>query len=265
MSRIKSIRTKLMLMVIPLGVVSIIFMIIYSNLLFKTFNDSETVFYNELYKINDSLVNADRDFYQAYSAELNLQLDAINMNPETLQTHIDQLTSNCDELTERTAYVMEVARQYPDLASYKYQGKNLGGYYDSFMVEYEAWQNSINHEDGSGDYEAHQRHFENARDHIDNMQTLVEEYSNLQKEALEKQIRRTVIISFILMLLVYAAIAVFIVFIIRYIRINIAMLIKRSNLFPTRILPMIFLLLRPLMRSEGFQELPQHCVSRSQA
>ncbi|MCR5800585.1 MAG: methyl-accepting chemotaxis protein [Lachnospiraceae bacterium] len=227
MSRIKSIRTKLILMVIPLAVVGIIFMIIYSKLLFKTFNDSETVFYNELYKINDSLANADRDFYQAYSAELNLQLGAMNMNPETLQANIDQLTSNCDELSERTSYVMEVVRQYPDLASYKYKGKNLGGYYDSFTVEYEAWQNSINHEDGSGDYEAHQRHFENARDHIDNMQVLVKEYSDLQKVVLEKQIRRTVIISFILMLLVYAVIGAFIVYIIRYIRINIAMLIKK--------------------------------------
>lgn len=43
-------------------------------------NESESFFYDELYKVNSELVNADRDFYQANLAETKYYYNSDKLN-----------------------------------------------------------------------------------------------------------------------------------------------------------------------------------------
>ncbi|MBP5159788.1 MAG: methyl-accepting chemotaxis protein [Lachnospiraceae bacterium] len=224
---IKTVRAKLMLMVIPLAVVSLIVMIIYSLMLNKTYKEAEEIFYDELYSMNNELVSADRDFYQAYVAEIMLQTSIAQMDPATIQGYLDDITENSTQVQEHVDSVVAMAKADPAMWSFSSGGGTMASFSQMFYDEYSNWQNSIDTESGEGNLEVHRGHFANARDAIDNMEKVVEEYAKVEKESLEKQLMVTIIALLVGVLVAYGIIAVFVVMVIKYIRVNITIIIQK--------------------------------------
>ena len=64
-------RTALLLIITPLIIMLIIALFVSDNLANDVYEESEHMYYDNLYQINSGLVNADRDFYQAMLGALN--------------------------------------------------------------------------------------------------------------------------------------------------------------------------------------------------
>ncbi len=227
MKNIKSVRTKLLLMVVPLAIVSAIVMVVYSIMLYSTFTNAENVFFNELYTINNELLSADRDFYQAYVGEQGIQISVMTGAEADIAGYMDDLVSNSEQVTERVTKVTGLVQGFPDLAKYSKDGETMDSLIGKFNTLYEGWQTSVNHENGEGDLVAHRQYFSDARDCLDKMQELVENYAMDKKAELTSNLQKNVVVTFVLIILIYGLIAVFVVYIIRYIRMNIATLIKK--------------------------------------
>jgi methyl-accepting chemotaxis protein len=227
MKNIKSVRTKLLLMVLPLAIVSVIVMVVYSIMLYSTFTKAENVFFNELYTINNELLSADRDFYQAYVGEQGIQISVMTGAEADIAGYMDDLVSNSEQVTERVTKVTGLVKGFPDLAQYSKDGETMDSLIGKFNTLYEGWQTSVNHENGEGDLVAHRQYFSDARDCLDKMQELVENYAMDKKAELTSNLQKNVIVTFVLIILIYGLIAAFVVYIIRYIRMNIATLIEK--------------------------------------
>lgn len=227
MKNIKSVRTKLLLMVLPLAIVSAIVMVVYSIMLYSTFTNAENVFFNELYTINNELLSADRDFYQAYVGEQGIQISVMTGAEADIAGYMDDLISNSEQVTERITNVTGMVKGFPDLAKYSKDGETMDSLIGKFNTLYEGWQTSVNHENGEGDLVAHRQYFSDARDCLDKMQELVENYAMDKKSELTSNLQKNVIVTFVLIILIYGLIAAFVVYIIRYIRVNIATLIEK--------------------------------------
>ena len=72
--------------------------------------DSEDIYYNHLFKISSYLLNADRDFYQSYTAALNhyylkaASLEQLNSNMESVVEQANDLKSIAEALQANVEY-----------------------------------------------------------------------------------------------------------------------------------------------------------------
>ncbi len=69
-----NIAIKFTVLVVPLLLISVLVVIMYATQSISIFNSSKTTFHDELLASTSSVVNADRDFYQAEIAEKELYL-----------------------------------------------------------------------------------------------------------------------------------------------------------------------------------------------
>ena len=102
-----SIRTKLMLDLLPLAAVIIALLAILWAGEIYVFKESRAVYYEKIKTLSDLLITADRDFYQAMLAEE--EMIAANKHGDSLTYGNLQATEGYSQGTEDTDYRMRAA------------------------------------------------------------------------------------------------------------------------------------------------------------
>ena len=75
----------------------IISIFINSNKMKQIEKADEALYYDMLYTISTTLINADRDLYQAESAALHLNAYAQYLPEDMIKSHISDYKENCDQ------------------------------------------------------------------------------------------------------------------------------------------------------------------------
>ncbi len=213
-----SIKVKLLVLVVPLVVTLIGASIFYSSQMRKVSNDSKEILYEKLYKIDNLLVNADRDFYQAMLAAMqyhDIKSGFSQLDPETekiiLENTMQSFQDNYDQTLDRVKEAIQIASSedllYTEL---KLEGgsANFKASGETFLSDYDDWNSTYTLSTMSGDWDSYCEKFENTRNSISDMTDITEMWADKESEILKKSINSRVMVSFFLIVAISVVLAV---------------------------------------------------------
>ena len=186
-------------------------------------DQSKTVLYDEVFTSTAAIINADRDFYQAAIAEKELYLDKA-LSLENTEALLNDVTENAQQVTDRVSGAMENLKSNVALYTeftHADTGLTLEQLYADFQSNFSAWQNSYDIETKTGDMVAHNSYFNMARDDINLMTELLENYANTKSDQMAADVNSSIIISVIVVCIVIAFILVLSIVIVFYLQGNI--------------------------------------------
>ena len=217
-----SVRAKLLIISVPLVfalVLSLVFMAVEMN---RTEEDVASVYYDILYTVNSSLLNGDRDFYQAiYAANQYYDLamgygDAPEDKiPEYLDSQMSDFEENAAQVLERLETASQAARTnnelYNDIKSES--GLTYAGAEELFRKEYDTWKGMYDLKSMSGDWNGFTEAFRTARSSLNDLQEITEawaekEHANIKKEIRNKIIGLSVLFGVISIILILLAVVI---------------------------------------------------------
>lgn len=207
-----SLMVAIIMLITPLVIALIVALLVLTSEMTSISEESEHLYYDNLYTINSGLVNADRDFYQA-KCGASMQYEMANMDsgmPEDMiaqyvQSGIDDYNENKQQTMDRVHEVSAIAEQNPDL----YTGTFLEGdtktykdYLAEFEADYKVWEASYDPSTGEGDWTDFNSTFDTTRDALSNMTDIVELWAENEDAMLEKANQATITRSFIIFIIV---------------------------------------------------------------
>lgn len=215
-----SIRGKLLLILIPAILEMVLLATIYCTDNYSTYNRSRDIFYDTLYQVHTSLLNSDRDFYQASEAaqrinssdgsdkQMLVDLRAVyKENVEQTSSRANKITeflSNDSKLvngyTSRSLFLLlKGSETADDPDGFLQRDKTLKELLEEFNTNFDKWKSSYDPETGNGDYHSMENSFNAARACLDQMQDLLTLYGDYSSQQLEDsiyaKILRTLIIT----------------------------------------------------------------------
>ncbi|MBE5826814.1 MAG: methyl-accepting chemotaxis protein [Butyrivibrio sp.] len=194
----------------------IISIFINSNKMKQIEQNSTKLYYDMLYTISSTLINADRDFYQAQSAALHLNAYGQYMAPDQIQAQVDDYKENCQQAYDRVVEAAALAQTNTDLYTEHTtsDGRNFSQVYPAFEAQFKKWQSLYNIETNEGDIQTFDMEFSTTRDYISDMTDIVEDWAAHERIEDEAATSRSIMINIIIFILVAVILLVVTVFII---------------------------------------------------
>ena len=188
----------------------------------STSKDDEVLYFDHLYEITSTLINADRDFYQSMQAGIlyhDLQGDPSDVPPDQLQGFMDgyyaDYKENLDQTLERVKESAAIASKEESLyTGTELDGANFKTCYEEFLDNFKTWEDSYDVKSGSGDYTLFIQTFENTRESISAMTDITEVWAVAEKEVQEAKTNRMIMVGTILFVLIaIAMLAIAVIFV----------------------------------------------------
>lgn len=212
---------KLLAMVLPLVVLVVGVLVVGIGLITNATAKSKSLFYDQLYQANSTLINADRDFYQAYLSMMKVIAVRGSGTEGDNAERIADYDENIEQTKERVGTVNTIATKYPDLYAYSLNGMTLESQYAEFQKNISLLENTYNISTGEGDILSYDTVFEATRENISNMEDLIEDYAVVAEEQLQSTISAALVSICIGAVILIAIIGILCIKIMIYIRTNI--------------------------------------------
>lgn len=212
---------KLLAMVLPLVILIVGILVVGIGLITNATARSKSLFYDQLYQANSTLINADRDFYQAYLSMMKVLAMRGSAAEGDNAERIADYNENIEQTKERVEAVDVIATEYPDLYAYSLNGMTLKSEYAEFQTNMALLENTYNISTGEGDMLSYNTVFEATRENISNMEDLIENYAVVAEEQLQSSISAALVSICIGAVILIAIIGVLCIKIMIYIRTNI--------------------------------------------
>lgn len=209
-----SIRGKLLFIILPAIFELSLLLFTFITTVDSTYQNSRTIFYNDLYLTHTSLLSSDRDFYQASEAaqRINLTNDSDTQKLTNLRAaykeNTEQALNNANKilsilkgdsklLTYYTPHSLFVLLNGSDTAEdpngYLQKEKSLKELLEEFNTNFAAWQAAYNPQTGDGDYAKMEASFDTARNNLNDMQDLLTLYSDYSSQQLHSSIQAKIV------------------------------------------------------------------------
>ena len=180
----------LLIATVPLAVALIVSIIYFSVQLRAVQNDDEDMYFNNLYTISSTLINADRDFYQANIAAVNILAYGSYVGEEGIKAYVSDFDENVAQTKERVDSSAAVAKNNTYLWGIlkDSSGKTFSQYYDDFNTYFSAYQKDYNVHTQEGDVEQWDKDFSSTRDAISAMTDIVEVWAVQKRDESDSNI-----------------------------------------------------------------------------
>ncbi|MCR4727133.1 MAG: methyl-accepting chemotaxis protein [Lachnospiraceae bacterium] len=200
---------KIALITIPLEVLlllSVLYMRFNMNDVLKS---SKSLYFDTLYDVNNNLLAADRDFYQAQIA-----FTRYVKVPGSPATEIDDYNENAQQTIDKVTKASEIAKGNANLYNgITSDGLTFSQIYSKFVESYNSWFSSYDITKRSGDSDTQGKYFSEARKYIDRLQEITETWAETESNNLVKSINAkiaTIIIAFVIIIAATAALVFFV-------------------------------------------------------
>lgn len=161
----------------------------------NTYNTLTDAYYEKLYKVNELILNADRDIYQALDAQKTLS-DAGTTEISKTDSQKD-LQDNINQANDRVKEAVDILVPIKDsLVDIKHSdvNKNIFELYEDFQKNYADWINSFDKKTGKiEDLNGFKKSFEDARSDINLMGEVMEITAEVTKAHMRATINATII------------------------------------------------------------------------
>ncbi len=140
---------------------------------------TKKTYYDEAFVSTSLILNADRDFYQAAVAEKELVLTK-ELDSDKKKELLDSITENITQANDRITQAIDNIKDNQYLYKEFKQSKSdntLEKMYADFKLHIEKWKNTYHAETLKGDYNAHLTEFDEAREPINVMTEILEQYT----------------------------------------------------------------------------------------
>ena len=197
-----SMRATLLILIVPLIVALVLSISIFSKEMSDVAEESESIYYENLYQIGTILLNADRDFYQSYTAALNFYYlkDSGFVDQATLDSFIADYDDNLAQVRERVQSAADICKVDPTIYTQKTldSGNNYETLHNTFMAALDEWEGIYDLKTDSGDWATYSQAFEPTREYLSEMSDIADAWAVDKKAGLEASIRGTIIRSAII-------------------------------------------------------------------
>lgn len=185
------IRGKLLFLVLPLAILVVAGLAVAVGMVTNATAKSKSLFYEQLYQANSTLINADRDFYQAYLSMMKVIALRGSAAEGNNTERIADYDENIEQTKERVEAVGGIAADHPDLSAYSLNGMTIESEYAEFQKNMLLLEDAYNLSTGEGDMVSYNTIFEAARENISNMEDLIEDYAVVAEKKLQSTISAT--------------------------------------------------------------------------
>lgn len=216
--------TKLWLIVLPamFGLIALLALFIYRS--YDINKSAEKAFYKEIYTSTSLILNADRDYFQAMVAEKDLLLKVNSMMAEEKTKTVGDFNENVGQVQERIDGAIANIKDNKELYT-QFKEANTGAtleqMHTSFQEDFDAWKNAYNVETGQGDIATRLTAFNKAREDINSMTELLDQYGKYEAKVIDDGIRNSIIVSVIGIVIIIVFLFLFSLYIVRYLTRNI--------------------------------------------
>lgn len=220
---------KLMLIVLPAFLTLVILLYAFISNVVRIHNKDKTLLYTQLYTNSDLILNADRDYYQAYVSELKIHLSHDSMSQEDIQTQYSDFDENTKQVTDRIGSAMTNLKSNSDLFnSYKPKGATdtLSSLQTKFDAAFKEWKSSYDIKTDAGDFQTHEQQFSTTREYINSMTDLINAYANEEMVILDQSIQNQITMILIVSIAFIIIVSLLAILIMRFLRLNIVHITK---------------------------------------
>ncbi|MGN0291214.1 MAG: methyl-accepting chemotaxis protein [Lachnospiraceae bacterium] len=186
----RKIVTKLYLVISPLLVLLISGAVYFYYAELNIYRQAKEMYHDQLYTIQTALLSADRDFYQANTAEQQIYFSS---TIDSRENYLKEYNENVEQTGERLEEALETAKKDKELLN-SFQAEKVEGTLAenaaTLEEDLENWYASYDPATGKGDYEKKQEYFQDIRGKLDILQQIMEEYSIKKGADLQSEIRR---------------------------------------------------------------------------
>lgn len=234
MNMIKNLKvaSKLWLIVIP-AIVALIFLLVFCiSRSERIMEDSKTALYDEVFLSTSKILNADRDYYQAAMAQKELYLDRNNLTEEEKKSLLTEYDDNIQQVLDRVASAFDHVKTNEALyRDYQHstQQVTMEQLYTAFQSDFQTWRNAYDVNNGTGDMDLAALSFDKAREDINQMTELLEDYANTRSAQIEASVKQSARSSALVISAVILLIALNSIFTVRYLRQSIHYITKISK------------------------------------
>ncbi len=221
-------RTKLALVSVPLIILTIAVAGVFIWEI-KWVDDTTRKLNDLTFRLNNDLISADRDYYQASQACLNFCVidyeQGIPEDKKATSEISDRQKEQMDLYDEKIVHVQDeindfadVTVEYPELY-YETLTENeecLADLISSFTVGFSLWQRTYSMKSRRGSIDKQMDSFAATRESLASMQYIVNLYKEHQTEAMNQKIRERIIITSIVIVIVIVIVGIFSIIMTRY-------------------------------------------------
>lgn len=214
-----NIRRKLMLMVIPLGLIGLFLTGYFASMVKTTTKDSEKLYYEQLYTVSSEVLSADRDLCRAATVELYFIIYASSRSDKGAQL-IENFNSYLKATEEHIGNVESLIDKYPDIGSHVYEGTSINKAIEAFWDYYNTGNDAYDFSTFTGDISLQMNNLIAARDELEIIQDIISDYATNSKTDNEASIAKSIFAAGVVATILYIIVIIMDTLMIRYIRIN---------------------------------------------
>lgn len=223
---------KLWLLLIPTILLTIFFIYQISYQSKRISNEARDVYYDTVYKNSMLILNADRDIYQAEMAEKTIILSGNTLNQQEKETLLNEYIENYGQVSDRVNEAMNNLGENKELFTefkHKKTQFTLSQLNDEFNAKFRTWLAAYDPATGKGNIDEKNALFEEAREELNLMTELLDEYSSYITDVTQKDIAEYILILIVIIIIVIAIVSLVAVYVISYLKKNIEKLTKDMN------------------------------------
>ena len=206
-----SMRAKIMLISTPLTIALILSVFIMAVTVNTTLTNTKNIYNDKLYNINNALVSADRDFYQALSAattHYDMSNGFATVAPEAfneiLAGQLADFNKNKEQVLSNLEKAVDKAKTEASL--YKETKAADGESFESlaakFKTAYTNWLGLYDVEKSTGDFPKFSEDFNSVRDYLDEMEEITDTWAEAASKKLVGGIQAQVLTISVIFIIV---------------------------------------------------------------
>ncbi len=212
---------KLILLIMPFIVAVAGLLVFFAYRSYEINSQSKQALYDEAFVSTASILNADRDFYQAaiVEKEMYLRFDSLNQNDKDAfakdyELNVKQVYDRINAAIKNISGNKELYSYYRSDAS----GKTLEQLGQSFNSNFNQWKAAYSPVTNSGDINKKQALFDSAREEINQMTEILEKYAQKRSVEILQEVDSSIRLCVIIFTAVLAILGCIAAYLIRLIR-----------------------------------------------
>ena len=196
-----------------------------------TYSKSKGMYYDNLYRISEKLINGDRDLYQGMVAAFQYYSvagsgpEATGIPADIYDDYVKQLfgeyTENLDQTLNRAKEAYELGRSEDSLFNHADEnGVTFAQNYEGFLSAFNSWQSEYNLSALTGDWGTFVNDFAGVREYLSNMTDITESWAEEEETILTADLQHRIINSIIIFGLIIIVLVVIAVLLVRNMRLS---------------------------------------------
>ncbi len=192
----------------------------------NSINEVTSVYYDELYSVNDYALTADRDLLKASIANKEYVDEARIAKPDKdfTKEKSDAFSTATGEAYSAVKSIEKVMVNYPELAKFEVDGTNIDKCIDDFETNFATWKALADPSKANVvvNYDKARNTFNTVSDPINQMCTIVKAYVDQERVAISSHTMTNLIIILAIVGVIMVVTIIYTVFVVRYIRNNLS-------------------------------------------